>query len=304
MKNKFLIYLCILLFGGLGIYLTFISGNMKRFDSETTAYKIDVNEQNDSDGTIYYPKYYFKVNRKNYVCESKSGSSAYPKDSKNKVYYDSSNPEKCVTEYEKSNSTLAGIICLIVAVVIFILTIKKPTTNTEHDVNRENIDLEKQYKMEEAGQKAIEIIEKAQLIYKRVVLGIIIIVLLGLVIFDALIFKQTIEAKDYIDVVATYVEEKDNEEDSVFNDYIYTFKDKKGNNQEIVISYANDYVAPEKVKIKYNENNPQDFYEEGGTFSQSGIIWFVVKIIALVLLIILFFNKKLLSKVSLSVNRN
>ena len=112
-KNKIIIYLCTLIFGAVSIYLLFVAGNTNKYDSQTKAYKIDPNEYYDSeDKIIYNPIYYFEVDGNNYECEAK-GTSSYPKKNKNTVYYDSSNPTKCKTEYEKSTSKFAGIICLI-----------------------------------------------------------------------------------------------------------------------------------------------------------------------------------------------
>ena len=113
-----------------------------------------------------------------------------------------------------------------------------------------------------------------------------------------MIVKQTIIARNYIDAVANYVDKKS--EGEVTDDYLYTFIDKNGVEQEIVVSIFKDKEVEEKMKIKYNEKNPQDYYEEGMTYGNEGIMWYVVKIIALVLLIILFFNKRLLSKIGIS----
>ena len=58
------------------------------------------------------------------------------------------------------------------------------------------------------------------------------------------------------------------------------------------------------LPIKYNENNPQDYYEEGAIMDKSEIIWYMVKIILMILLITLFFNKKLLCKINISSRRH
>jgi len=93
--NKKLLYLCIAIFGIVGIYLTFISGNINKYDSKAEAYKIDPNESWDSDGSsVYYPIYYFKVNGKDYQCKSKTGSNLLPNKNQNTVYYNGANPEK------------------------------------------------------------------------------------------------------------------------------------------------------------------------------------------------------------------
>jgi len=304
MKNKnILVYLCIILFGLVGIYLTFISGNTSKYDSETTASRIDLNEQYDSDGIMYSPIYYFNVNQEEYKCESNSSSSTVPNENKNKVYYDSKNPKNCKTEYEKTSNTFAGIVCLIVTFVIAIIVIKKPTVKENEIYEPKKIDVEKQNQINENTQKAIIFLDKAQLIYKRIVIGFIIIILSIFTLIDTAIFKQTIIARNYIETTATYVEKQfNNDKDSIFDDYLYTFKDKQGNEQKITVSVSKDTTPEETIKIKYNENNFQDYYEDGSTMDKKEFIWYIIKIIALTLLIILFFNKKWLNKINISAN--
>ena len=304
MKKKLLLYLCILIFGAAGVYLTFIVGDTNKYDSQTKAYRIDPNEKYNGDSTLYYPIYYFKVGEKDYECRSKSGSSFSPKKSKNTVYYDSKNPEKCITQYEKSSSKIGGIILLVVTVLIIVLTIKKPTSNTQQYERAPKLDKRTQHEIEENAEKIAEIADKIQLIIKRVALAGIIGVLLVFIIIDTLIVKQTIKAKDYIETTAILENKLDSEESDVFDDYIYTFKDKSGNDQKITISIPKDRNPENELKIKYDENNPQEYYEEGGTYNKSDIIWYVVKIIAMILLIVLFFNKKLLRKISITTRRN
>ena len=158
--------------------------------------------------------------------------------------------------------------------------------------------------MNENEQKVLATIEKIQLIYKRVVIGVIITILMVLILIDTAIIKQTIKAKNYIETTATYVDIKNNSEDSIFDEHIYTFVDKNEKRQEIIISISKDEQPEQEIKIKYDENNPQEFFEEGQTYDKSGIIWYVVKIVLVILLIILFCNKKLLSKINISSSRN
>lgn len=298
-KNNWIVYLCIVVFGGLGIYLTFFAGNTSKYDSKTRAYQIDVNERSDSDGSVYYPTYYYRVKGNDYKCESSKGSSSYPDEDKNIVYYDSANPLKCMTEYEKSTSKLAGIICLIATIaIVYFFFIFKPKEKNEGQSNQmQEIDIEKQQKIEANVEKAVEVVGKIQLIFKRVIIGIIIFILLIFILIDNALLRQTIIAKDYIDTTAVFVDRKT---DGDSNDYIYTFKDKNGVDHEVTIS-GFDGIEPEReIKLKYDENNPKNFYEEGSTLDKSGIIWYIVKIVALILLIVLFFNKKLLNKISIT----
>ena len=304
-KNNIIIILCIAIFAGLGIYLTFFSGNTKKFDRRTEAFRIEPNEISDSDGTTYRPIYYFQVKGKEYECESKTGSSSYPSEKKNKVYYDSKNPTNCLTEYETSTNKVAGIICLIMAAGIIVLIVMKSRKNSNISIqyNETNPNNQQQYS-EEDRQKIIEAIGRFQLIYKRIILGIIILILLAITLFDTLLLKQTIKSKDYPEVTAEYVSKKEDSESDVFDDCIYTFTDKNGKRQEIIISISKDEEVQPEVKIKYNEKDPQDYYQEGSTLNKSGIIWYIVKIVALIVLIILFFNKKLLSKINLSIQKD
>lgn len=296
--------ICLSIFGIVGIYLTFFAGNTSKYDKTAIAYRIDLNSYYDSDNEeIYRPIYYFKVDRKNYKCETKTGSSTRPKENKNIVYYDSKNPEKCRTQYEKSTSMLAGIICLIVELIIIVFYIygkKHPSKNLPEKM--EEMDIEKQKQVEETVQKVEGIVSKIQLIVKRVILGIAIAILLVVILIDTQIVKQTIKAKDYVETTAVYVTE--GEEDNVFDNYIYTFEDRKGQQQEIIVSISKDKAAEQEIKIKYNENNPQEFYEEGTTYTKSDIIWYIVKIVIMILLIVLFCNKKILNKMNISVSRS
>lgn len=303
-KKNILLYLCIALFGVLGIYLTFIAGTTNKYDSQTEAYRIDPNERYDSDdGTTYQPIYYYSVNGKEYECRAVISSSSYPKESKNIVYYDSSNPAKCKTEYEKSTGKFAGIICLIAtALMVYFFIIKSPSSSLE-DLNQDD-GIERQTQIEqEDAEKILATISKFQLIYKRLILGTIIVILLVFILIDTAIVKQTIVSKNYIETKAIYVDRKIDGDNSSFDDYIYTFLDKQGRQQEIIVSVSKDNEPKQEIKIKYNENNPQEYFEEGSTMDKSGIIWYIVKVVAMVLLIILFFNKKLLSKINISASR-
>ena len=156
---------------------------------------------------------------------------------------------------------------------------------------------------EEDRQKVVDAIGKISLIYKRVIIGIAILVLVAISLFDTLLLKQTIVSKDYPEATAEYVSKKDEQESDVFKECIYTFTDKNGKQQEIIISISKDEQPENEVKIKYNEKDPQDYYQEESTLDKSEIIWYIVKIVAIILLTILFFNKKLLSKVNISASK-
>lgn len=92
--------------------------------------------------------------------------------------------------------------------------------NEYNEYKKENQEIQ-QVAMEEKIQKATSIMEKVQLIYKRIILGIIMIILLINILFDTVIIKQTIIARDYVETIATYVDKKVSDENSIFDDYIY-----------------------------------------------------------------------------------
>ena len=302
-KNKILLYLCIAIFGMFGVYLTFIASNISNYDSQTKAYKIDPNESYDSDdGTTYHPIYYYKVNGKDYQCNVNVGSSSYP--NKKIVYYDSSDPTKCKTEYETKTNKTVGIIFLIVtAITAYFFIIKKPSNNIEIINQTEETSIVNPYQLsQEKVEKIIQIVDRVQLIIKRVILGIIIIILSVFVLVETFVLKQTIEARNYIETTAVFVDRKNNPEDSIFDECIYKFKDKQGNEQEIIIGKDKDTTAKNKIIVKYNEKNPKEYYQEDSILDKTEIIWYIVKIVLLVLLIILFFNKKLLSKINISLS--
>lgn len=94
-------------------------------DTYTTATKIEFNSHwtnsNNKPKTIMYsPVFFFNVNNKEYFCSTGSSSSYKPNLFDSKVYYNSQNPEYCISEYNLiQDSILAGIF-FIVALPIFI----------------------------------------------------------------------------------------------------------------------------------------------------------------------------------------
>ena len=301
-KKSFILYLCIAIFGILGVYMTFFAGNISKFDSQTKAYRIEPNEDDSGDSITYTPTYYFSVDGQEYECRTKAGSSSYPKESKNTVYYDSKNLENCKTEYEKRASRVGGIICLVAtAIMVYFFIIKKPSSYEEPDLNEyESMDPEREQEMSEQAEKAMAIINKVQLIYKRIILGIVIIILLVVVLIDTALFKQTLKAKNFIETTATYVDRTTPEDGSDFDDCTYVFTDKQGNTHEVVISLYKGSSAKDEIMVKYNEKDPEDYYEEDALLSKKRMTWYIVKIVAIILLIALFFNKELLNKLNLS----
>ena len=112
---KFLVIIifCILMF----IFVIFrpnIKRLIKNYDEKAYAYKININQGVDSEGNKYYkPIYYYEVNDNKYVCESNNGESDIPSEKQTIVYYKSSNPNVCMTEYESKNRYVGIIIIFI-----------------------------------------------------------------------------------------------------------------------------------------------------------------------------------------------
>ena len=306
-KGSIVVFIVVLLFGAIGIYLTFFESNTDKYDSKVRAYKIDSNYRKGSDDDyLYYPTYYYKVNGKDYKCESSAGSDIQPNKKKNMVYYDSDNPKHCLTEYEKNTSKVAGIIFLVIDIVLIIFYVKsKDSINNTPEI--EESEIVKRNELDdiitsENVEKAVETYEKIQLIITRIILGSFIIFLFIFILIDVGIVVQTIKSKDYLETTATYVETIEDKDNSEFNECKYTFLDKKDEKQEIKISFCDE--SRDKIKIKYNENNPQDYYEENSIMSKSGWTWFYIKLIAFALLIGLFCNKDLLKRTSVSISNN
>ena len=290
-----------LIFGLIGFFLTFYEGNVGNYDSKARAFKIEPNESIDSEGSsTYYPIYHFKVNRNIYQCESASGSSKVPDKSKNIVYYDSQNPTFCKTEYERSTSKTTGIIFLVIAVVLCVLIfINKPyLIRTEDDPPLSPEDLEKQREFEEKFRKAEGYVNKAYLIYKKIIIGVIITVLFIVLIFFGLLFRQTIKARNYIKTTGVFVERI--KSDDIDEDK-YVFTDKNGDEHEAIIVALTD-APKEEIEIKYNEKQPEDYVTQYNILSTTGIILYIIGIIVFFFLNIALFNDKLLEKINISVS--
>lgn len=122
-----------LLFLGVMVWV-FISNNnkLKSMDSEVLSEYVDVKTHIDDEGvTMYSPVYHYNVDGKDYACGSNSSSSIDPGTENKKVYYDSKNPSRCMTEYSKSSNNILLIfaliptICIIIAVANFIKVNKR-----------------------------------------------------------------------------------------------------------------------------------------------------------------------------------
>lgn len=80
----------------------------KSLDSYVVTRHIEIETHEDEDGdTMYKPVYHYYVNGETYKCKPTSSSSNIPKLTRGKVYYDSKNPSKCMTDYSmKANKIL------------------------------------------------------------------------------------------------------------------------------------------------------------------------------------------------------
>ena len=93
-------------------------------DGEIVSTHMEVSSNYDGDSTTYKPTYYYSVNGDSYTCTASSSSSIYPKEGA-KVYYDTKEPSKCLTEYDTKANTilyialLIPIACIVVAVLNF-----------------------------------------------------------------------------------------------------------------------------------------------------------------------------------------
>lgn len=122
-KGKRVFYLFIfvgLLFIGVLVAVILDSYNKSNdMDSETMSKRVEINQYLDSDGqTMYSPVYFYEVNGTDYQCSSGSSSSIRPSTDNGKVFYKSSDPSKCMTEYTKKAN-----IWLYVALLIPILAL-------------------------------------------------------------------------------------------------------------------------------------------------------------------------------------
>ena len=191
---------------------------------------------------------------------------------------------------------------MVTAVIVYLAFIRKEPENT----NDPNNSIYDHYTTEQQPQnldcpvvtqeQVDNVISKVSVIYKRVIIGVIIVILAILIIIDSIILKQTIKSKDYINAMAILVDQKE-ENDTIFDDYIYSFEDKNGQMQEIIYSVSEGDAPEDEIPIKYNENDPQDYYTTGQTLSKSGMIGFIVKIVIMILLMLLFSSRKALDKI-------
>ena len=119
----FLMFLLVGIFF-LGILLAILIMNIinyKSLDSEIVPNHIEINTYKDSDGdTMYSPIYYYNIRGKEYKCSSQGGSSIMPSTKNRKVYFDSKNPTRCMTDYSRGNNK--WILLFLLLPIVFIGT--------------------------------------------------------------------------------------------------------------------------------------------------------------------------------------
>ena len=84
-------------------------------DAYTMATRVEINSHRSSEGNMMYsPVFFYSVNNKEYSCSTGTSSSSKPSLEKNKIFYNSQNPEWCISEYDFiQNSIFAGLFFII-----------------------------------------------------------------------------------------------------------------------------------------------------------------------------------------------
>ena len=123
LKNGLLIIIVGLLFAGAGAFLIIRTNNkLKDLDGVTEATEINENcqEEMDTDGnkTICHPIYTYEVDGITYQCKSTDAGASSVNTKKDKVFYNTKNPDKCMTEFEKSSSWFLYIFIVIGIILI------------------------------------------------------------------------------------------------------------------------------------------------------------------------------------------
>ena len=105
----------LLIIGGL-----FVGNIVKKssLDAQITAHDIEWKTINGDDGITYSPIYYYNVDGVEYTCDANSSSSS--KNGKGIVYYNSTNPQDCMTDFESSFSFIFLLFSLIPIVFVLI----------------------------------------------------------------------------------------------------------------------------------------------------------------------------------------
>lgn len=133
-RNNFTLPVIFLLVGITFLVIVGIIGiNFKnkdsKLDAQVNAQNIEWLEDRDDDGITYKPIYYYEIDGIEYKCSSSVSSSS--KNTKGIVYFNTKNPNECLTDYEKNNSRwlllilLFPVIFITIGGVILLKNIKK-----------------------------------------------------------------------------------------------------------------------------------------------------------------------------------
>lgn len=122
-NSIFLIFLFIgiVLMIAFSLVIIFSNNKLKSLDSTVTSSRVEISTyKSEKGGIMYSPTYYYEVEGIEYACPSNTSSSTRPKTDNVNVYYDSKNPEDCMTDYSKSVSKYMFIGVLMGAVLTVI----------------------------------------------------------------------------------------------------------------------------------------------------------------------------------------
>ena len=119
-KNFGIIFLIFGLFFLFIIGGLFVSNIVKKMalDAEVMAYNIEWETVKGEDGVTYSPTYYYNVDGVEYICDANSSSSS--KSGKGIVYYNSTNPNECMTDFESSFSFIF-LFCSLIPIVFVLI---------------------------------------------------------------------------------------------------------------------------------------------------------------------------------------
>lgn len=141
-------------------YITF-GGIIKKASMDTEVYAIEIDENcnRDSDGDYTCsPIYYYKVGKEIYQCKAGYSSSSKVSNNQNKVYYNSENPENCVTDYTAKPKFYMYLLCLFPLIFVFIganhiIKINKKIKKIKHLANYGTLIKNLPYTMEATGMQ-------------------------------------------------------------------------------------------------------------------------------------------------------
>ncbi len=110
--------------------------NDSRLDAQTTSTSVTIHEKIDVENdTMYKPTYEFEVNGKAYFCESSVSSSIRPDEGNVTIYYESTNPNNCASDYTRTGIKfiyfflVLPIVFIIVGIVLIVTSTKRLKNN-------------------------------------------------------------------------------------------------------------------------------------------------------------------------------